>query len=483
MFASVRFEPSARGRHRANLVLTHDSFGGRRAVSLAGTAHRPPQALMGWRMRKRYDIDANGNGHIDAPASRDYVFPSGYTVDLNGCSSVSQDSAIVAYRWRWMGEETTSSDCRLAVSSISTGRYELGLTIVTADGRQVTVKENADLEDHLIVSIGDSIGSGEGNPVVRRTKSHGAFWADGAAGEARACHRSTAAGSSVAAQRIERVDHHSSVTFLHLACSGASIGTGNGDHGGLLHWYTGIEPESESESRWLPPQVEQLANLVCDGDCKRNRDRRIDALVISAGANDAGFGDVVSGCITTIDCRVKATRDDFYRNLALLPWRYEELATALEQFRIRRVFITEYPDPTTNEEGKPDEMVCSGEKTNVVKQILENAVAGLPVWWNVFRVCGISSNEARWARNTVVAKLNEAVRKAADKHGWTYVGGIANQFVGHGYPADRDRFVVRLVESAMRQGTVHGMLHPNGAGHDVYATRITRAIREGLGIR
>ena len=131
-------------------------------------------------------------------------------------------------------------------------------------------------------------------------------------------------------------------------------------------------------------------------------------------------------------------------------------------------------------------MVCGPDRTSKVeKQILERGGRALPPWWSLLpAICAMSKQkESRWAHNVVIPKLNAAVRAAAEAHEWTFVGGIAERFIGHGYPANRDRYIVRLNESANRQRSVDGMLHPNGAGHDVYATRITRAIREGLGIR
>jgi hypothetical protein len=58
------------------------------------------------------------------------------------------------------------------------------------------------------------------------------------------CHRSALAGPARPARAIEQADERTSVTFLHLACSGATI------NDGLLGSYAGIEPGAR-----LPPQV------------------------------------------------------------------------------------------------------------------------------------------------------------------------------------------------------------------------------------
>ena len=50
------------------------------------------------------------------------------------------------------------------------------------------------------------------------------------------CHRSAFAGSAQAALAIEQADPRTSVTFVHLACSGAKVDVG------LLEPYAGAEP-------------------------------------------------------------------------------------------------------------------------------------------------------------------------------------------------------------------------------------------------
>lgn len=46
-------------------------------------------------------------------------------------------------------------------------------------------------------------------------------------------------------------------------------------------------------------------------------------------------------------------------------------------------------------------------------------------------------NEMRWAYHEVIVPLNDAIAAAAAEHGWHYVGGIAERFLHHGYCAAR----------------------------------------------
>jgi hypothetical protein len=82
---------------------------------------------------------------------------------------------------------------------------------------------------------------------------------------------------------------------------------------------------------------------------------------------------------------------------------------------------------------------------------------------------------------------------AADRYGWTYVGGVFESFADHGYSADETWFV-RAKESERIQGPrlgllgylrgefSPGMLHPNARGHEVIADHLYRSFaRKGDG--
>jgi hypothetical protein len=131
------------------------------------------------------------------------------------------------------------------------------------------------VRDLLVVSIGDSIASGEGNPDQRNiSPAQREQWID------RACHRSWWSGPAMAGSELERSDKHSSVTFVSVACSGATI---SGDL---------IAGDNS--------QVKQVANLVRDPNGEM---RPIDALLIQAGANDVDFSSLVRDCAEFPACQ------------------------------------------------------------------------------------------------------------------------------------------------------------------------------------
>ncbi|MFO7573376.1 MAG: hypothetical protein R6W48_12370, partial [Gaiellaceae bacterium] len=87
----------------------------------------------------------------------------------------------------------------------------------------------------------------------------------------------------------------------------------------------------------------------------------------------------------------------------------------------------------------------------------------------------ITAEEAAWASNTMMPSLNAAGADAATRHGWSYVGGIRDPFLTHGYCAE-EHWVVRYTESIARQGNRDGTLHPNAPGHELYWQRIASGL-------
>jgi hypothetical protein len=325
----------------------------------------------------------------------------------------------------------------------------------------LTPKQAAKVSDDeaLIVSIGDSVASGEGNPDVP-LGLRGLHWL------LPRCHRSLLSGHAEAALAIERADPDQDVAFVPLSCSGARIETG------LLKRYRGIAPDRGGLSE--PSQLREVNRLA--------RRREIDALLVSIGANDVYFSSVVKLCIAEKECwrrhfdperpfaeagpemplLAKAVEDA----LAELPAQYAAVEQRLSRKVPRnRVTIVEYFDPTVvaaGGDGASDDDFCAME-----------VAAGRR----------IDPREARWAHEHVLGPLNEAVRAAADLHGWRLVEGVDEAFAGHGICArpTRERWVVQLAESAARQGLdFSGTLHPNGRGHVATSRLILPVLEEVL---
>ncbi len=290
------------------------------------------------------------------------------------------------------------------------------------------------------------------------------------------CHRSANAAPARAALALEQGDPRTSVTFIHLACTGAQVNTGRANLTKQIPW----------------------ADALVGG-------REIDAVLMSIGGNDAGFSSLAVGCAVQEPCNepnpsfdaaagagicpllglagFQQQCDDFFADnipipatetlqngLAELPIRYAQLdATLLPQLRglrvpatdgVRsdRVYITEYVDMTKGATGA----YC----TNT----LANPLAVMP---------GFSLGEMQWLDLSAGQGINGAVQAAAQEHGWNFVSGIYSGYAPHGYCADA-HWVVRLHETFLTQGDEQGIAHPNRSGHLFNGAAIHAALQSDL---
>ena len=596
---------------------------------LPGSASAAPQ--FDYSMPDRYGLDRNGDGLLDyADGTSDVttgydITPGSWHVDLDACASGASENAV--YQWRILDQRDPADPLEVTggpgcdefdLVVPAEGTYRVGLTVVDGATTSPEVVKEVVVQDWLIVSLGDSYGSGEGAADVELDQSRyeqvtqawnnwmtslqelaeieaeadrlnglldtwrndtevfnqrclnggggtleecawrgvqlGALAVDivvaavefgvratletlgdlagmianyvqlkGAAAmglwqiafnvvtgaeatwQQEVCHRSSNAGSAQAAGQLEDRDPRTSVTFVHLACSGASVMYG------LLNRYTGLEhPEgltnemcmSPAETRCVAPQIEVADDLVGN--------REIDAVYVSIGGNDAHFADIVIACILQFPCTepnvladpieigdqvcngagfdpttafictlffrlvpdvgrngpelwlegrdgdVSSPIDPMYAGHTAL---YQQLAAKLvgtesspglllPPSRSERVFLSEYVDATTDENGQ----LCGTDR-------------GL---WDI---PGFTASEFAWVRQTVAPELNANVRKATEDHSWTLVDGIYADFAGHGY-CSSDNYLTRIQDSFLRQGDKEGTVHPNRAGYGVYAEHI-----------
>jgi lysophospholipase L1-like esterase len=508
-----------------------------------------------WETDERFGGDDDGDGFIDLPNTAEYAHnrapgscPGGCPaakfglVFEAGVSGVTADMSlpVVNYQWRISGVSleqpleytTVRPELRMLLPE---GRYTMevsaGIRIGWATLRP-SVVEQFEVEDLLIVAIGDSYASGEGNPEARRigssTPPRWAGSADpGAAAAHAAARRSSVAWPARVALAMERADRATSVTFVSVAASGARI-----DRGIL----TAQDAELPSS------QIEALRQIVGD--------REIDLLLIQAGGNDVGFVRAARTLVEvdpTLDpvcydllventfasvrdgnwsrgvrlgykapfslvCRPDASRRGWGELPGLdgLPAAFDRLQSALQAFAIGTTVMVGYPDPTGADAAGDSCREIVGDTTPP------------------FGLHEIDQYEQRLGIELLLDPLNSVMGEAARRHGWTFVDGVAEAFAaGHGYCApwpdygyppeythtapigggrlahpegwfrnpgrDGGPMLVGGIDvtwyrtagqSAVLQGPgarfdTTGTLHPNEVGHDAIARLVLAAMRPG----
>lgn len=359
---------------------------------------------------------------------------------------------VVAWRWRLERSDGTvvqrvrnranigPEACQAKLTAPEPGRYRVHLTLELTDGEQ-TASRSFRIRDRLVVSIGDSYASGQGNPD--QPDRHNPVWVEPKA------YRSFRTGPALAAKDWENRVEGDLVTFLTFATSGAEINKGllHPQHGRRSRLGLGRPFENPYLDRRGWQTVGQLE------EAKRTvGDRSIDALILSIGGNDIGFSDGLIGlALGTTD--IDELKKDVMDEIDGLEEKYAVLAAKIDKLDPEHVFITEYP--TAHFDKKDDGTVGRG--------------------------CGVflqvSKSTAKEIKQLAI-KLNQEVKKAARKHKWTFVDGIDEGFHGHGYCRDDERYFVTFSESRKKQGDKNGTMHPNRKGQQVYADRIAAALRE-----
>lgn len=474
-----------------------------------------------WDIEDRYGLDVNNNQLIDLPNSYEYINPNldnngtprfkvtfhlsfgnGYKAikeDIDLAKSNASERKTEFENWKTQegieldrfqlivsGERESGtineSNLDVKISKLLTeGWHKVTLNVFGRhNGRQVlnSYSEDVFVEDILIIGMGDSYSSGEGNPESIGTE--GVKWADGMmSGEYNysnrqsalnsnttykhhAGHRSTLSWSSQAALDIEKSSTHSSVTYALLAVSGATIKKGvlgvqtvkvnvppPFEEPGELVVTGGSGSENTSHTfAFMPSQIDQLQEIV-------GNNRKIDLLPISIGGNDIGFSKIIAGLILRdynnhyavgnygkIKKSIDTGKWDDWDNLLGNPLRwilslispgsipyenvtglinlksdFTELKNELNDFEIGKVFLLEYPYVFTKRDNNNNITNCDDILTAIAPKLVDFEV---------------DFEEQSWAKNNAFLPLNNTLKQVAGSyHNWHYISGASNIFEGH----------------------------------------------------
>jgi lysophospholipase L1-like esterase len=454
--------------------------------------------------------DRNDDGRPDLPNSLEYVNPGRYEVELVAhADTVGSAVDAGACDWTVVGRAeviTLRAAGPRSTVRLPEGTYTVTVTVKLADGRIGSARETIRVKDILIVALGDSLATGEGNPerparwggsgtsrkgsaiLGRLDPMEPAHWASGGPGgdrprmtckgilppvdllHARA-HRSTYSGPAQFAMRMEAADPHTSVTFVCLAATGTHIDD-------LFRTDRSNRNHALGPGPPLPAQLDELHAIIGS--------RPVDFLILAVGFNDAGsielLGELIRreiGYVAPIrllaayparrDWAAAAMRSaDELMDAGELR-RLKELEPGAQREAVARdiALIYDLAESAANglavARGQVDRLSRAVAQDPLLARVevglLEypdltrdgNGVTAAAILDDLVPGLRVNRRELDLARERLLRPLNSMLREAADRHGWTFVRGIFDAFRDHGYAA-KETWFVRAKESEDLQG-------------------------------
>ena len=394
--------------------------------------------------------------------------------------------------------------------------YPGGMKLTVEIGGTEVASTDIKVRDILVAAMGDSFGSGEGNPdlPVRFSRERSIDYAKankspeltgypartGAwkqigdkefiLGSARwndtACRRSLYSHQLRTALQLAVEDPHRAVTYTGVACSGAEVTAG------LFLRYKGNE--------WVPnppdlSQISALASAQCGTRdapakdypeayhmngvvkelvgglvlrrCEQEDARKIDLLLVSIGGNDVGFARLVANAVLSVDALVRQLGGWFGQVqgnaqadqlITTVDERYKALNRAVHGIlhmpweESDRVILTAYP---------PLALLGDGSR------VCPDSTAGM----EVFSEFSLSQNAASES-STLADKLQKVMSQSARLHGWSFADAHRKQFIGRGLCAGFTENAFSVADDLRLPRKVDGKWEPyNPADYQPYAAR------------
>jgi hypothetical protein len=265
-------------------------------------------------------------------------------------------------------------------------------------------------------------------------------------------HRSLRSGHAHAAVLLENLKKGTVVTFLPFGRTGSEIPDGligpRTSNGKPIDQWIGNIGEIEEVSRTLG-QREIDALLIYVGVNDMEVANNLKSLVVGDNKLAGGIGDPTEAR-RAVEARGRA-------NLAALPAKFQDLADALAVLNVRQVYLTEYP-------------------TGLFDNRAGDAAAGCGIFTSNFGL-NLSLRDAETIK-TMAEELNGVLKQVAEDRGWFYVSGIAAAFKGRGYCTGDERYFVEAEESLGLQGDTEGTIHPNPDGHRRIGESVAKLVQK-----
>ncbi len=406
-----------------------------------------------------------------------YLSPKGFPVSLDACRSSGEEfrwriarggEVVRTTQWRPLNPRTCVQELVLPEET-----YRLTLEVRSA-GRTARQATTARVRNILVVALGDSYASGEGNPRnvdawLAEAGPFSPYWDDDP------CNRSVLGAPAQAALALEEESSKTSVTLVNVTCSGATVSRG------ILG--------AQTAAGQTASQVEQAAQIVGG--------REVDLVLLTIGGNDVGFTSILQACALSNNCPLTkppagvlqsypTVQAGVQARTGMLPADFDRIAAclggptctlkdgrtvpALALAPGARVLPTMYPDITRDQVGAP----C--------------------------RYLTLTASDFGWARDTVLlptpprpypyvtvsgatvplamdaGSLNQVIAATARIPGWQPVAGTwgasGESAEGHGVCAGDAAWVFGITALS---GFPSASFHPNPAGQRVLGRAIHQA--------
>ncbi len=394
--------------------------------------------------------------------------------------------------------------------------YPEGASVKVEIGGREVASMDVVVRDLLVVGMGDSIASGEGNPDVpvhfsrERTASYGerskkydltgyparvgpweqigdkTFIEENPRWSSQACHRSLYSHQLRAALQLGIEDPHRAVTYVGVACSGSEVTYG------LFLRYTGNE--------WVPnppdmSQISAVASAQCDGHeaplqdlpeayhidgtipelkgglvlrkCDPLNARKIDLLFLSVGGNDVGFARLLANAVLADESLLRKLggwigqvhgMSEASAQLEALILRYKSLNRAIHYIlhipweESDRVLLTAYPGIALLGDGSE---VCPDGRGGM--EVLSD-----------FKMSEAKAKVGTW----IADRLNRAMQEAAEEYHWSFVERHRRDFIGRGICAGTTYDGADIADDLrIPRKTAAGWRPYNPADYRAYASR------------
>ncbi len=466
------------------------------------TVVQPPPAtapVFTWEMTDRFaDTDAGTLPNVrELRYDKAFIKADKFETTFKASGPLST-ATLAETQWTVRSADTDAVVAILKGGTVTTKLAEGVYYVAMTPPGQVPQTQAINVRDLLWVTLGDSYGAGEGAPD--KSGRYSTQFADVVYDEtdfnfndpkalfntakeqsmanAERAHRSTNAPSALAAAKLEDESKQSSVTFVHLAVSGAEIDNGvlgTEDAGPREHGVQFAATPWTWADTTRGPRISQVeATELLVGKKGEPGTRHIDTLFLSGGGNDLQFGPVIaalmSGGLNPLDrSYLTKLENDLFKDdpnrwddglVQRLRDNYKELDAELrERFDIGRVVITKYPDPTVVGVKNGEKVLATSALDDLMPKLADLVptlgVEDLKKLAESLPKLGGDETEIRWIHEFLIPTLNGAVDEAAGEYGWTVIEA-GEAFDGRGFTT-AGTYINTFTAARDNQGSINGV--------------------------